>query len=94
MIILNIPQITNIDIAISTYYRYPEIGTKEISRLFNKNSKSTISRLKKLAQKQMTEDNVYTHGMYKVNTECAYKSWGLDIVDLEKRRNKLQKLGL
>ena len=42
----------------------------------------------------MIEENVYTHGMYKVNTDCAYRAWGLDIEDLEKRRNKLQKLGL
>lgn len=91
---MNIPQIADIDTAISIYYRYPEISTKEITRLFNKHSKSTISRLKKLAHKQMVEEKVYTHGMYKVNTECAYKSWGLDIEDLEKRRNKLQKLGL
>lgn len=91
---MNIPQITNIDTAISMYYRYPEIGTKEIEKLFNKHSKSTISRLKKLAQKCMIEDNIYSHGLYKVNTECAYKAWGLNIQDLEKRRCKLQKLGL
>ncbi len=91
---MNIPQITDIDTAISIYYRYPEISTKEIIKLFNKHSKSTISRLKKLAQKKMIEENVYVYGMYKVNTDCAYKSWGIDIQDLEKRRNKLQKLGL
>ena len=66
----------------------------ELSKIFRKNSKSTVSRLKKLAQKQMVQDEVYTHGMYKINTECAYKSWGLDVEDLEKRRSKLQKLGL
>ena len=91
---MNIPQITDIDTAIRIYYRYPEIGTKEMIKLFNKNSKSTINRLKKLAKKRMIEENIYTYGMYKVNTECAYKSWGIDIQDLEKRRNKLQKLGL
>lgn len=91
---MNIPQITDIDTAISIYYRYPEISTKEMTRLFNKHSKSTISRLKKLAQKKMIEENVYAYGMYKVNTDCAYRAWGIDIQDLEKRRNKLQKLGL
>ena len=94
MIKINIPEITDIDTAISIYYRYPEISTKEIAQLFRKRSKSTIIRLKKLAQKQMVEDYVYTHGMYKVNTESAYRAWGLDVEDLEKRRNKLQKLGL
>jgi len=91
---MNIPQITDIDTAILIYYRYPEIGSKEIAQLFRKHSKSTINRLKKLAQKYMTAENVYTHGMYKLNTECAYRAWGIDVEDLEKRRNKLQKLGL
>ena len=91
---MNIPQISDIDTAIIIYYRYPEISTKEITRLFNKHSKSTVSRLKKLAQKCMIEDNVYTYGIYKINTVCAYKAWGIDVEDLEKRRSKLQKLGL
>ena len=91
---VNIPQITDIDTAISIYYRYPEIGTNEIVKIFRKRSKSTVGRLKKIAQNRMTEDNIYTYGMYKINTECAYKAWGIDVEDLEKRRNKLQKLGL
>jgi len=91
---MNIPQITDIDIAISIYYRYSEISAKEIIQLFNKHSKSTVGRLKKLAQRRMIEENVYTYGMYKVNTDCAYRAWGLNIEDLEKRRNKLQKLRL
>ena len=91
---MNVPQITDIDTAISIYYRCPEISTKEIIQLFSKHSKTTVSRLKKLAQKRMIEENIYTYGMYKVNTDCAYKAWGLDIEDLEKRRDKLQKLGL
>ena len=94
MIKINIPQITDIDTAISIYYRYPEIGTKEITLLFRKHSKSTIIRLKKIAQKNMIENNVYSIGIYKINTVCAYKAWGIDVEDLEKRRNKLQKLRL
>jgi len=91
---MNIPQITDIDTAISIYYRYPEISSKEITQIFKKRSKATVSRLKKLAQKRMIEDNVYSYGMYKINTECAYRAWGIDVEDLEKRRSKLQKLGL
>jgi len=91
---MNIPQITDIDTAIKIYYRYPEISTKEITQLFNRHSKSTIIRLKKLAQKNMVENDVYSLGMYKINTVCAYRAWGIDVDDLEKRRNKLQMLGL
>ena len=91
---MSIPQIQDIDTALRIFYRYPEIGTNEISQLFIKNSKSTINRLKKIAQKQMLTDNILTHGMYKINTKSAYKSWGIDVRDLEERRNKLQELGL
>ena len=94
MILMNIPQIADIDTAIGIYYRYPEISSKEITQIFRKRSKATVSRLKKIAQKRMIEDNVYSYGMYKINTECAYRAWGIDVEDLEKRRNKLQKLGL
>ncbi len=91
---MNIPQITGIDAAIRIFYQYPEIGSKEMAELFTCHSRSTINRLKKLAYEQMIQDNVYRHGMYKINTSSAYKAWGIDIEDLEKRRSKLQKLGL
>lgn len=91
---MNIPQVTSIDNALHIYYRHPEIGTKEITELFTKHSKSSINRLKKLAYQQMLEDDVCSHGMYKVNTKSAYKAWGLDIEDLENRRGKLIALGL
>jgi len=90
----NIPAITNLDTAIQIYYRYPEIGSKEMAQLFTRKSKSTINRLKKVAHNQMLEDNIFTHGMYKLNTKSAYKAWGIDVNDLEKRRNKLLELGL
>lgn len=91
---MNIPQITDLDVALHIYYRYPEIGSKEIQLLFHRHSKSTISRLKKLAKRKMTEDGIYTHGLYKLNTVSAYEAWGIDVKDLEARRSKLQKLGL
>ena len=91
---MNIPKIIDIDTALYIYYRYPEIGTKEVARLFSRRSKSSVYRLKKLVRKRMAEDGIYTHGRYNINTECAYKAWGIDIEDLERRRNKLKKLGV
>ena len=91
---MNIPQITDIETALRIFYQYPEIGTREMLLLFTQRSKSTINRLKRLAQKQMLDDKVHTRGMYKVNTKSAYKAWGIDIEDLENRRNKLLELGL
>ena len=90
---MNIPQITDIDTALRIFYQYPEIGTREIMELFAA-SRSTVSRLKRLAQNRMTEDGIYSHGLYKVDTASAYKAWRIDIEDLERRRNKLRKLQL
>ena len=91
---MNIPEITSIDKALQIFYRNPEIGTKEMEQLFTKKSKSTINRLKRIARNQMLEDDVYTQGMYKLNTASAYKAWRIDVKDLELRRNKLLELGL
>jgi len=91
---MNVPAITSIDVALCIYYRNPEIGTAEMLELFARKSKSTINRLKKIARTQMLEDDIYTHGMYKLNTKSAYRAWGLDVEDLETRRNKLIELGL
>ncbi len=91
---MNIPQISNIDTALRIFYQYPEIGTREIMELFQTCSKSTVSRLKRLAHNRMVEDDVYSHSLYKVHTGSAYKAWGIDIEDLERRRNKLRKLQL
>lgn len=90
---MNIPQITDIDTALRIFYQYPEIGTREIMELFTA-SRSTVSRLKRLAHNRMIEDDIYSHSLYKVNTGSAYKAWGIDIEDLERRRNKLRKLQL
>lgn len=38
----------------------------------------------------MIEDNINTLSINKVNTSSAYKAWGIDIKDLENRRNKGQ----
>ena len=91
---MNIPPVTSIDTALFIYYRNPEIGTKEMTELFTRHSKSTINRLKKLVYKQMLKDDVCVHGMYKLNTKSAYKAWGIDVADLENRRNKLLELAL
>lgn len=91
---MNIPQITDIETALRIFYLYPEIGTKEMLLLFTQRSKATINRLKKLARKQMLDDRIQAHGMYKVNTKAAFKAWGIDVTDLENRRNKLMELGL
>ena len=89
-----IPTIISLEKALRIYYENAEIGNKEIINLFGNKSTATISRLKKLVKAEMTKRNVPTYSANKVNTEVAFNVWGIDIEDLEKRRNKLKELSL
>ncbi len=91
---MNIPRLKSIDTALYVYYSFPEMGTSEIELLFNKVSKSNISRLKNVAKELMYKENICSHGLHKVNTETAFKAWGIDVLDLERRREKLKSLNL
>lgn len=84
----------SIDKALYIYYAYTEIGNKEIRELFGKMGNSTIAQYKRAVIAQQAEDEVYTSGFATVDTKTAYKVWGIDVEDLERRRDKLQKLGL
>jgi len=91
---INIPSITSIENALKVYYENGEIGNKEIKILFGNSSTVTISRLKKIVKSEMIKRNTPTFSLNKVNTVIAYEVWGIDIIDLENRRNKLKELSL
>jgi len=91
---LNIPPITSIDNALTIYYSHSELGNKEISVLFGKISSATLAKLKRAVKAEMNNRDTFSYGMYKVNTKIAFDVWGLDVADLEKRRNKLKALKL
>ena len=76
------------------YYRYPEIGNKEIKELFGGLGSATLTKYKKAVQEEQIKQNVKTSQLYTINTEMAYEVWGIDVAELEKRRDKLKKLGL
>lgn len=86
--------IVSIDTALKIYYSMPEIGNKEIRELFGPMSSKTMVSLKREALEEMTVRGVKGFRNYTVNTEVAYAVWGIDVEDLEKRRKKLQALGL
>lgn len=89
---VRIPQITSIPIAIRLFYEKTELTNNDIKTLFGQHANSTINGLKKLARQQMVEDNVIVWNAQRVNTVAAYKAWGLDIDDLERRNEKLKQL--
>ena len=93
-IAVRVPPVTSIESAIRIYYENIEIGNQEIIGLFGKIGSDRIVRLKRLAKNQMDEDEIPSWNGLRVNTKSAYKAWGLDITDLEKRYKKLKQLGV
>ena len=91
---MNIPPITSIDTALKIYYTHSEIGNAEIKALFGSLSSATVSRLKAAVKDEMAKRDMYSYGIYKINTVVAYTVWGIDVMDLEKRRKKLKELAL
>lgn len=79
--------------AIRLYYANIELYNRDIAELFGeKIGGNRILKLKREARKKMDEENIPMWNAYAVNTKAAYKAWGLDIDDLERRYNKLKKL--
>lgn len=94
MVRVHIPSIADLKTAIRIYYTKIELDCADIHELFPSASKSTVTKLKNKARELMTEKGVLTYGTYSVNTKTAFKAWGLDISDIEKRYEKLKKLDM
>ena len=85
----------DIDTLLRIYYQYNELSNALINEVFGgRIAKSTVTRLKKRAKEKEIELGKKTCNCFTVNTEAAYAAWGLDVNDLERRRKKLQQLGL
>lgn len=85
----------NLEAALRLYYKRIELSNDDIREIFGPMSSSTMSRLKKLALKQMAEDGASPMWDARcVHTGSAFKAWKLDPADLEMRLAKLRKLGL
>ena len=91
---MKVKPITSVETALRIYYEYPEIGNAQMFELFGKKtSTGTLSKYKKAALEEQMENGVYTANISTVNTEIAYRVWGIDVEDLERRYKKLLKLG-
>lgn len=89
-----LPQIVDVKNALRIYYEKTELGNKEIAELFGTKARSTIGKIKKIAQEKMAEENTPFWDPRSVNTEVAFRAWGLNIDNLERRYKKLKSLGL
>ena len=91
---VRIPQLVSLEKAINIYYHYNELSSKEIAELFGGKCCATIQKLKNKARAEAEAEGKPIFNAANVNTEAAYKAWGLDINDLETRYKKLKELDL
>ena len=91
---VRIPQIADLGTAIRIYYEKQFLSNADILEIFGgKHSSATIKRLKDLAMEKMLADNICVWNARMVDTETAFKAWGLDIASMERRYSKLKKFG-
>ena len=76
--------------AIEIYYGRIELDNKDIKELFACKDNAAI-RLKRPVQEEMAKQKILPWKAGNVNTEVAFKVWGLDIADIERRYLKLMK---
>lgn len=89
-----IPKISSIENALRIYYENSYIGNKEIKVLFGELSSAKIAQLKNAVRKKISEMGRLQHSRTEVDVVVAYDVWGLDIEEIEKKYNKLKKLGM
>ncbi len=91
---VRVPQPVSTETAIQLYYSKTELSNKDIAILFGKIGSARITKLKNLAEKKRKDAQVQLWNAFNVNTKIAYQAWGIDIDELERRYNRLKKLGL
>lgn len=92
--VIRCPNIKDIDLAVRLYYETFELSSKDIRMIFGTKSTATEAKLKKMVRVEMAKTGKKPWNDSCVPTEAAFKAWGLDIADLERRRAKLMKLGV
>lgn len=82
----------NMEKAIEYYYSKPELCNDDIKEIFNISGSSKVASLKKEAQKEMAACDILPWSAYCVETECAYRAWGIDVKKLEARFTRMKKI--
>ena len=90
---VRVPQVVDIETAVVMYYNKLALRNDDIRALFGANiCRARICKLKEMARQVMYDENMMSLDDTSVRTEAAYKAWGLDIADLERRLHKLRKI--
>lgn len=82
----------DLKVILELYYTKNDLSTKDIQVLFPNCSKGFAEARKREARKQMVEDGTVVWTSSCVNTDSAFKAWGIKIEDIEARALKLQRL--
>lgn len=89
---VRIPQLASVELAVEMYYAKVDLSNSDIKLLFGGISHSKISQLKGIANRQREADGRFRWDASRVDTVSAYKAWGFDIADLEKRLTALKRM--
>lgn len=90
---MRIPQITSIETALRLHDETIELNNAQIQELFGPLGSNRISALKKMVRDELTAQNKPIRNERTVDTDTAYKVWGLDIDQIEKKHAKMRKHG-
>lgn len=89
---VRIPVIKDLEVAIRMYYSLYELRTSDIKAIFGGIGMKRAKDLKDAAKLYVKENNLPELNAMTVDTEAAFRAWGLDIKNLEMRYNKLRKM--
>ena len=85
--VVNVPQIADPEEAVRLYYTTMELSTQNIQAIFGC-SRSLAQKLKKRGREEMSLSGTPGFNSRMVNTKCAYKSWGVDVPQLDRGLNR------
>ena len=90
---VNCPPPVSLEAALRVYYERRELRIGDIMELFGC-SRTRATALRKVALQEQAASDVPLWDNRAVNTKCAYKSWGIDIRELEDALGRLRRLRL
>lgn len=83
---VRVPEVASVEKAIEVYNNRTILYSRDILELFPSiRSMTTAAKLKKLARAYAEEHGVVSYNDQAVDTDSAYKAWGLDIQSLRRR---------
>lgn len=90
---VNVPAPVSVEAALRVYYEKRELRIGDIMALFGC-SRTRATALRKRALEEQASANETLWDNRSVNTKCAFRSWGIDIRELEDALGRMRRLRL